>query len=54
MEWGAIAEVIVAVYVCKLILAALDTPLIYLACHLLRRAFGLETGGAPSKAPLAD
>lgn len=53
MSWPAVGGVIVAQYLCKLVLAALDTPLIYLGRGLLRRVLGLEAGVAGSRAPLA-
>lgn len=52
LEWGAIVEIIAAVYVCKVIFALLDTPLLYAGRALLRRYFGLEPGVAPDSAPL--
>ena len=42
MEWGPIFEIIIAVYLCKLVLAALDTPLIYLGRSLLREFLGMR------------
>ena len=54
MEWGAIFEIIAAVYLCKLVLAALDTPLIYLGRSLLRDFLGISPDAAPEHAPLAD
>ncbi len=53
MPWSAVMEVIVAVYACKLLLAALDTPLIYLGRGMLRKFLKLESDRAPSGAPLA-
>lgn len=53
MGWEVIAEIIAAVYVCKVVLALLDTPLIYVARALLRRYFGLPADAAPERAPLA-
>ena len=53
MEVGAVAEIIVAVYACKLVLALLDTPLIYLARHVVRARLGLAQEAAPGQAPLA-
>jgi len=52
MEWGQIVEMIVAVYLCKLVLAVLDTPLLYLARSVLRRRLGIQAEAAPLKAPL--
>ena len=54
MEWPAIIEVIVAVYLCKLLLAMLDTPLIYLGRALLYRFLGVPAGWDSSRAPFAD
>lgn len=42
MEWQPVFQIIVAVYVCKMVLAVLDTPLIYLCVHLLRRTLRLD------------
>lgn len=53
LEWGQIGSIILAVYLFKLALAALDTPLIYLGRHLLRRWLGLSQDDAPEAAPLA-
>jgi uncharacterized integral membrane protein (TIGR00697 family) len=54
MEWGAIIEVIVAVYLCKLLLAMLDTPLIYLGRALLYRFLAVPPGWDRTRAPFAD
>ena len=48
-----VLEVIVAAYLCKLLMAAVDTPLLYLGRYLLRNALGLEHDSAPQRAPLA-
>jgi len=53
LDWGTIGSIIVSVYLCKLALALLDTPLIYLVVASLRRAFGLEQEASPEGAPLA-
>jgi uncharacterized integral membrane protein (TIGR00697 family) len=53
MAWSDIGGIIVAVYVCKLVMALLDTPLIYLGRALLRRFLGIESDVAPGSAPLA-
>jgi len=42
MDWGVIAEIIAAVYSCKVVLALLDTPLMYLARAFLIRYLGLS------------
>jgi uncharacterized integral membrane protein (TIGR00697 family) len=48
-----ILEVIVAVYLCKLVLAAADTPLIYLGRSLLWRWLDLPGRPGTAQAPLA-
>ena len=53
MEWGAIGEIIVAVYLCKMVLAVIDTPLIYLARYRVERFLGIEHDPARATAPLA-
>lgn len=53
MEWETIGSIIVWVYICKMIMAWCDTPLIYLGCSTLRRFLGLAADAAPSSAPLA-
>jgi uncharacterized integral membrane protein (TIGR00697 family) len=53
MEWGAIGRIIVAVYICKGLMAMLDTPFIYLGVFIVSRALGLERGKTPARAPLA-
>lgn len=52
MQTDEIVAIIGAVYVCKVMLAVVDTPLLYLGRALLRRYFGLEGGVAPDRAPL--
>ncbi len=54
LGWAVVWEVIAAVYLCKVVLALGDTPLIYLGRALLRRYLGLSSGVAPDFAPLAD
>ncbi len=51
--WGAIGEVILAVYLCKLLLAMLDTPLIYLARSAFERFLGIEHDPLRTSAPFA-
>jgi len=53
MPWGAILEVILAVYLCKVMLAILDTPLIYLGRNLLGEFLGIPKDSDPGHAPLA-
>ncbi|MCA8982024.1 MAG: queuosine precursor transporter [Planctomycetes bacterium] len=53
LEWATIGEVILWVYLCKVVLALLDTPLLYLGRSALRRFLGLEADHAPTSAPLA-
>ncbi|MEO0651013.1 MAG: queuosine precursor transporter, partial [Planctomycetota bacterium] len=58
LSWGlglgvdVIVEVIVAVYLCKLVLAVLDTPLIYLCRALLWRWLDLPGQPGTARAPL--
>jgi len=52
MQWGVIAEIIAWVYVCKVAMALLDTPLLYLGRSVLRRFLGLQAEAAPTHAPL--
>ena len=53
MEWGPIAEIILAVYLCKMVLAVIDTPLIYLGRYQLERFLGIEHDPERASAPLA-
>lgn len=53
MEWGTIAEIILWVYACKVVLALVDTPFIYVGRSMLCRWFGLEVEAAPASAPLS-
>ena len=53
MEWGAIGEIIVAVYLCKVVLAWMDTPLIYVARIAMERFLGIEHDPERATAPLA-
>lgn len=53
MEWDAVLQVIVAVYLCKVALAIADTPLLYLGRAVLRRFLGLSASDTPTSAPLA-
>ena len=52
MEWPAILGIIVAVYICKVVLAICDTPLIYLGRALTLRYLGIQSQAAPQHAPL--
>ncbi|MFT7542350.1 MAG: putative integral membrane protein (TIGR00697 family) [Gammaproteobacteria bacterium] len=52
-DWATTWSVILAVYVCKLFLAVVDTPLIYLGRSVLRSYLGLPKDAAPGSAPLA-
>lgn len=54
LDWPVVWEIVLAVYLCKVILALLDTPLMYLGRWLLRRYLRLPAGVAPDAAPLAD
>jgi hypothetical protein len=59
LHWGlgleprVIFEVIIAVYLCKVGLALLDTPLIYLARGAIERFLGIEHEPGRDSAPLA-
>lgn len=48
-----VVEVVVAAYLCKLAMALVDTPLLYLGRGVLRRTLGLEHDAAPLRAPLS-
>jgi uncharacterized integral membrane protein (TIGR00697 family) len=54
MDWLPILEVIVAVYLCKLLLAMLDTPLIYLGRAVLYRLLNVPPDWERARAPFAD
>ena len=54
MSWPDIAEIIAAVYVCKLILALCDTPLLYVGRAALERYLDLPLDARRAKAPLAE
>ena len=51
-KWEDIGPVIVAVYICKVVLALCDTPLIYLGRSLMRRYLGIAPDASPLHAPL--
>jgi hypothetical protein len=53
MEWPVIWQIIAQIYVVKLAMAIVDTPLIYLGRFGLRRWFRLAQDDAPREAPLA-
>ncbi len=53
LEWSTIAEIIVAVYLCKVVLALADTPLIYAGRALLRRFLAIPDRGVAIRAPLS-
>ncbi|MEZ6020478.1 MAG: queuosine precursor transporter [Planctomycetota bacterium] len=53
MEPAVIWQVIVAVYLCKLLLAPIDTPLIYLLVAWTEKFLGIDPNRDRSKAPLA-
>jgi len=52
-EWGPICAIIAANYVVKVILAVIDTPLIYLSRSGLERWLGIEHDPDRAEAPLA-
>ncbi len=51
LDWGLVGRIIVASYLCKVILALLDTPLIYLGVALLRRHLSPVPGPAAPVSP---
>ncbi|MFT7662983.1 MAG: putative integral membrane protein (TIGR00697 family) [Planctomycetota bacterium] len=53
MSWPDVGAIIAAQYVCKLLLAVVDTPLVYLGRSLIRSFLGLPAGAAGDSAPLA-
>lgn len=53
MGWRDIFEIIVAVYLCKVLLALVDTPLIYGGRALCERFLGIEHDSNRASAPLA-
>ena len=53
LAWGEIVDIIIAVYLFKLVLAALDTPLIYLGRGWMERFLGIEPDPTRASAPLA-
>ena len=53
MSWSDIFKIIVAVYLCKVVLALVDTPLIYVGRWALRRFIGIDHDGELQEAPLA-
>lgn len=52
MEWAAVWQVILAVYLCKVVLAWLDTPLIYAGRRVVERWLGIPHDATRSRAPL--
>ncbi|MCP3917538.1 MAG: queuosine precursor transporter [bacterium] len=53
MAWSNIVQIIVATYLCKVLLALLDTPLIYLGRIWVERFLGIEHDAERARAPLA-
>ncbi|MEM6674707.1 MAG: queuosine precursor transporter [Planctomycetota bacterium] len=53
MEWGPIVAIIAANYVVKVLLAIIDTPLIYAARIALERWLGIRHDASRGSAPLA-
>lgn len=54
LDWGTIGEVILAVYLCKAVLALVDTPFIYAARLWMQHFLALPREKEPIRAPLAD
>ncbi|MDP6921904.1 MAG: queuosine precursor transporter [Lutibacter sp.] len=44
LPWSMFGSLVVSGFLFKVLIALLDTPLLYLFVHLLRKRFGLETG----------
>ena len=40
LDWGAVSKIVIASYIFKVLMAAVDTPFIYLGVHLVRRYAG--------------
>jgi uncharacterized PurR-regulated membrane protein YhhQ (DUF165 family) len=53
LAWGEIGRIILAVYLFKLVLALLDTPLIYAGRLWMERFLGIEHDPTRASAPLA-
>ncbi len=53
LDWGTITGIILWVYVCKVALAVVDTPLIYLGRAWFCRLLGIPAETPPNSAPLA-
>ena len=54
LPMSQIVEIIIAVYLCKVVLAWVDTPLIYLGRAGVERLLGIEHDPDRESAPLAD
>lgn len=54
MDWPTVWSIIWAVYLCKVVLALADTPLIYLGRFVLQGYLRLDRDRTPGVAPLAD
>lgn len=44
LDWGLFGGLLLSGFLFKVLVAALDTPLLYLCTHLLRKRFGLKFG----------
>ena len=53
MGAAGIAEIVLAVYLCKVVLALIDTPLIYLSRAWMESFLGIDVGADRSRAPLS-
>jgi uncharacterized integral membrane protein (TIGR00697 family) len=51
-DWPLIGQVILAVYICKVVLALVDTPLIYAGRAVLERFLGIQHDSRRARAPL--
>jgi len=54
LGWETVTQIIIWTYACKVVLALLDTPLIYLGRSWICRSLGLPADTAPDSAPLAE
>jgi len=53
LPWSTVFEVIIAVYLCKIVLAWIDTPLLYLGRMGFERFLGIEHDARRERAPLS-
>ncbi len=46
LDWALVGKIIVAGYICKVLIAAVDTPFVYLGVRLVRRFADIPASGA--------